>query len=155
MREHSSACTRDSFNLEILADVLNMFLLEHESVDVFKSNSFARLIRACVGGIPELEHVFLNDVEQLLASRNSNEKELHSTLMLARSKGLWSKFPELVAQKEVRECFRIFASEHQLSPQLEDHPNLLKYLLLIAPGLTLTPSMLPSDTSLQIDESSI
>jgi hypothetical protein len=146
MKAHRAVCVGDSFHLDIVANALNDYVSkDHPQLPrdtALQSESFENFVISCVSGSPELLHVFLHDVVHLVITRGDDDigMQIKQTLpdMLQRSRGLWAKFPHQVDAKAVLDRFHRFAMAHDLSPSLIDHPNLVKFMMCVAPGLSLT-----------------
>jgi hypothetical protein len=146
MKAHRAACVGDSFHLDMVANALREYVsVDHPQLSgdvVLQSESFANVVLSCVGGNADLLHVFHRDVLQLVieAGDNGTGKLATQTLpsMLERSKGLWAMFPTQVDEAAVLDHFQRFVLTHEISSSLDDHPSLVKFMMSIAPGLSLT-----------------
>jgi hypothetical protein len=136
-KDHYLNCKGSELDLTLARDTLKAAAtaLGQTTSELAQRDSFKELVGAAVGGHEELCRTFSLD---MVVTTEQQECNLE----------LWKAFPDSVDFESVQKAFQVVASELEGCPQdLRLHPDLLAYMLLIAPGMKIPDSATESSTS--------
>lgn len=124
-KDHYLNCKGSTMELTLARDTLKAAAtaLGVTISELVQRDSFKELVGAAVGGHKDLCRTFSLDIEATTEQEQGNNE-------------LWKAFPDSVDFESVQKAFQVLASELKgCSTDLRKNPELLGYMLLIAPGM--------------------
>ena len=141
MSDHNKACKENGFDLWFVVESLKRLLQGRSQfkVEHITDPLFREIILACFGGDEDLATIFTTEiVKYYQMSRHGGVTNAVENYIKAKSEGLWCNFPSSVDSAKVLRAFERFAETVDgMSPKLHDHRDLVIYLVLISPSLSL------------------